>query len=1021
MGICYRRAPGLFASIVAIFTAAPLLAAANYAGDATLHDVHFQTPHVGMAVGDHGVIWSTRDAGANWAQIPSGVSVELRAITFADEDRGWIVGGQISPYSRISRGVVLRTIDGGRNWREIPNLGVPRLHDIAFVDANHGYAIADPSPTYPTGLFETRDGGRSWRSKLVEKPHPWRSLALLPSGGVLLTAADGATAWFDEGVYRESIPADSNRRTYQVALDPLGATALVGDAGLVMSSSDRGISWNLRTSQLPGAMGRQFDARGVTVRGQHITVVGSPGSVVLSSRDGGEHWETAATGFRPTLTAVTFADDRHGWAVGSFGTILATNDGGASWYAQRRGGEQAALFAAYRSGQKLPCEAFSQLSAAGGYLTAVEIIGRPEQNSPLELQYADCVRAACLQLGICDIDQASSFPLPSDKLGLDGREIVKRWNQANDGEALKRAEERLVRKLRTWRPQVVLTEYADPRGLDATGYLINQIVLSAVEKAADSNAYPEHLESLRLAPWQTKKVFASLPKGVDGAITITTSQIAPQLAMSFNEHAAAARSLLEEEATPPPASISFELNRNALPNEFGDRDFFSGIPLDSGGVSRRAERPLASSNLDELRRLAQRRHNVQRIVSTARLRPNGGAAWLAQLGDLTSDLPGDTGPQTLYQLAMHQHESGHGPLAAEVLTTLIDRFPEHPLAEKGVAWLLTFYGSREVADRFSGEETAPDAAPLAAEFRPTAVTPAAAFLPTETTSRPGLPAAGQAVSIERNFSRTAAKLAQEYNVKFPYVIAQPEVAFTVSRALSQEGTGRTSENLLHRLVGRGENDPWSACAQSEFVLGRNAGIPPKTIAMCLRVISPPQLDGRLDDETWRHCKPFELVSPNRGDGQWPAAAFFAYDQEYLYFAIRAKHAPGSNYTNKPSGPRERDADLSKRDHVEIYFDIDRDYASFHKMSVDWCGWTHESSFGDPTWNPKWYVQADDAAGVWTVEGAILLTDLAKTPPTSGDTWALGLQRIATGSGFQSWTIPAQAEVLPAGFGLLRFQ
>ncbi|MCC9607449.1 YCF48-related protein [Blastopirellula sp. JC732] len=1021
MGNSYRQASGWIATIFLVFTAAPLCAAGNYSGDATLHDVHFQNPQTGLAVGDHGVIWSTNDGGSHWTQTPSGVDVELHAIAFADAEKGWIVGGQISPYSRISRGVVLRTIDGGRNWREIPNLGLPRLHDVAFVDANHGYAVADPSPTYPTGLFETRDGGRSWRSLMVEKPHPWRSLALLPNGGLLLTAADGATAWFDEGVYRESIPADANRRTHQVALDPQGATALVGDSGLVMSSGDRGISWNLRTSELPGGMGRQFDARGVAVNGDRVTVVGSPGSIVLTSLDGGAHWLSATTGHRAPLTAVTFADNMHGWAVGAFGTILATTDGGASWFAQRRGGEQAAVFAAYRNGKRLPCEAFSRLAAADGYLTAVEILGRPETSSPLELQYDDQIRAACLQLGICETDCAASFPLPSDKLGLDGRKIVEIWNKANDGEALKRAEERMVRQLRIWRPQVVLTEYADPRGTDATGYLINQIMLSAVEKAADSNAYPEQLESLRLTPWQVKKVFAALPKGVDGTITIATAQIAPQLAMSFNEHAAAARSLLHEDETPAPAAISFELNRNSLPNEFGDRDFFSGIPLDSGGVSRRAERPLASSNLDELRRLAQRRHNVQRIVSSARLRPNGGAAWLAQLGDLTSDLPGDTGPQTLYQLAMHQNASGHGPLAAEVMTTLIDRFPEHPLSEKAVAWLLVFYGSREVADRFASDDAIPDAAPLAAEIRPTAVTPAAAFLPTNEPSRPGLLPNSQAVSIERNFSRTAAKLAQEYNVKYPHVVARPEVAFTVSRALSSEGSGRSSENLLHRLVGRGENDPWSTCAQSEFVLGRNAGIPPKTIAMCLQVAAPPKLDGRLDDATWQGCEPFELVSPNRGDGSWPAAVFFAYDREYLYFAIRAKHAPGANYTNKPNSARERDADLSKRDHVEMFFDVDRDYASFHKMSVDWCGWTHESSFGDPTWNPQWYVQADDAAGVWTVEGAILLTDLAKTPPTSGDTWSVGLQRIATGCGFQSWTIPAQPDVQPAGFGLLRFQ
>jgi photosystem II stability/assembly factor-like uncharacterized protein len=35
------------------------------------------------------------------------------------------------------------------------------------------------------------------------------------------------------------------------------------------------------------------------------------------------------------LTAVSFADDRHGWAVGHWGAILATADGGETWQSQR--------------------------------------------------------------------------------------------------------------------------------------------------------------------------------------------------------------------------------------------------------------------------------------------------------------------------------------------------------------------------------------------------------------------------------------------------------------------------------------------------------------------------------------------------------------------------------------------------------------------------------------------------------------------------------------------------------------
>lgn len=52
---------------------------------------------------------------------------------------------------------------------------------------------------------------------------------------------------------------------------------------------------------------------------------------VLVSRDGGETWQTGATGSGMSLWAVHVVSDRHGWIVGDEGTVLSTPDGGATW------------------------------------------------------------------------------------------------------------------------------------------------------------------------------------------------------------------------------------------------------------------------------------------------------------------------------------------------------------------------------------------------------------------------------------------------------------------------------------------------------------------------------------------------------------------------------------------------------------------------------------------------------------------------------------------------------------------
>jgi photosystem II stability/assembly factor-like uncharacterized protein len=69
--------------------------------------------------------------------------------------------------------------------------------------------------------------------------------------------------------------------------------------------------------------------------GARIVAVGEHG-VVLLSDDGGRHYRQAKqVAASATLSSVYFADAQHGWAVGQWGVILATVDGGETWALQR--------------------------------------------------------------------------------------------------------------------------------------------------------------------------------------------------------------------------------------------------------------------------------------------------------------------------------------------------------------------------------------------------------------------------------------------------------------------------------------------------------------------------------------------------------------------------------------------------------------------------------------------------------------------------------------------------------------
>lgn len=72
-----------------------------------------------------------------------------------------------------------------------------------------------------------------------------------------------------------------------------------------------------------------------TRAGTRLVAVGERG-VVLLSDDEGAHWRQAGkVPVDATLTAVSFADAREGWAVGHLGVILHSADGGETWSVQR--------------------------------------------------------------------------------------------------------------------------------------------------------------------------------------------------------------------------------------------------------------------------------------------------------------------------------------------------------------------------------------------------------------------------------------------------------------------------------------------------------------------------------------------------------------------------------------------------------------------------------------------------------------------------------------------------------------
>jgi photosystem II stability/assembly factor-like uncharacterized protein/tetratricopeptide (TPR) repeat protein len=951
-------------------------------GDARLNDICFVDSQHGWAVGDRGVIWSTEDGGRAWRLQPSGVTCSLEGVCFGDAHLGWAVGGFTHPYTHASTGVLLTTRDGGQTWAGNSNLVLPALRRLGFFDPQHGWAIGCPSAIYPSGVFVTEDGGRRWR------PLPggtgWLTGALLDPRTGALAGRNGSLAVVNRGeieVLRADQPSLQN--IVQMRLVAPAHGWLAGDGGLVRMTADLGSTWKAPPGSLPPAV-RQFDFAALATRGVKCWLAGTPGTRVFHSADAGRTWNVFATGSAVPLRAMTFSDDDHGWAVGDLGTILATGDGGRTWQPQRAGGTRAALLGMFADPDDVPLELIASLAGNEGYFAIIDLLGRRDVEMPSrdDVHPADRLHEAVVRVGGCGAEAAWQFPLRQTGLCLGPPQIVAPWDDVNDGRGMEALRAHVVRQIRLWRPEVMVTHDAGRPGDDPLISLIHQAVLQAVQQAADRTAFAGQIADLGLEPWAVRKVFGALPAGMRGSSDLITTQFAPRLGRSLADAAAEPRGLLQDRFARAPPMLGFRLLASTAGQEQDRRDYFGGIVLPPGSVARRQLPQTPLENLDQRQRIAQKRRHVQAILEHAERTVASVEQLLAQVDDLTRNLDDDSRGQILYQLADRYAHSGRWALAAETFQVLTERYPQHALASSAMLWLLQYYASGEAAWRVERGD--------------------------------GQPRFARAVSLGQQFERIR-----------PEWFAEPAVCFPLAAAYRNQGQARQAERFYQVQSHRGDRDAWSVCAQSELFLvePKAKGRLAKPVLRCARSESRPHLDGLLDDPVWQRAKPAALQSAQHDDGDWPAEVMLAYDAEFLYVAVHCREAPSGSVSSpaSPAAVRVRDADLSAHDRIEILIDVDRDYTTYYRLAIDHRGWTNDSCWGDSTWDPKWFVAAKQGDGVWTAEAAIPLAELTGRPPQPRDTWAIGIQRVVPGTGFQSWTTPAAISVLPDGFGYLVFQ
>ncbi len=1056
-----------------LFTTASWLVAAPlvYPGDAAIRSIQFVDEREGWAVGDDGAIWHSIDGGLNWEPQTSGVRASLRAVHFLTPYTGWIVGRAELPGGG-SRGVVLATTDGGLKWNLISTNAVPGLNFVKFFSQRNGVAAGDGSDAFPTGLFTSFDGGRSWRPVPGKRCPGWYAADFSDVENGALGGPWSQLATVREGFFGASeVDPLGGRSIRGLRLNGAFAVA-VGQGGLILTSSkSAGMKWGFAVPDMPKDVLSACDFSAAAVHGKHIWVVGRPGTFVLHSPNLGQSWEMQKTGQPLPLHAVHFLNESVGWAAGEMGTLMTTRDGGKSWKVVKQDGQRLAALFMHASSRAIPLDAVALLGAEEGYLTAAlrytsAAVPLPPSRNPeddrqptrrLEPTGSDPrlalapekIAAAMRQVGGATGEALWQFPLPHFHEGCSADQLYEHWDKLHGERAGVQLLRQMVLAIRIWRPEVIVTDVAK-KTADPAELLLIEALKEAFKTAADPQVFPEQLTTLRLEAWAPKKLYALLDRNEPAAPKLNTAEVQARISDCPRDYAQSAMRLLSNDDKVQARGANegnrcFQLLSTRLQDGAADTNPLQGIRLAHGGPARRNLPPVEDTAIkafDEAKKAAQSRRTLETIV-----KGEGGPSAkpeqiIAQIVPALKAMPADLGARAAWTLANHYAQTGQWILAREAFLVMADLYPTDPQTLEAYRWLVRYQSSGEARRReelghfiklgaFDIEQVDPKNLEGPIKIGSQVVqTSATFFLRDNEGTRKWYQGS---LEIEPRFRAFGALYAND-----------PSLQLCLQAARRQLGDWETPKKWLTRYLSESATplggqtvvrgtDPWRDCAMAELWLNNRTigSSPAKPIAYAPRGETRPKLDGKLDDACWEGVQPMILTTTSgdlelattkdekgKSASEYTTKIWFTCDGGHLYIAVQCTHPTGKRVP--PVEKRDRDMDLRRFDRVSILLDVDRDYQTYYHLQIDQRGCLAEDCWGDPSWNPTWYVAVHSDETNWTAEAAIPWHELTGNPPTAGNTWAANVTRIVPGHGVQAWSTPADARPRPEGMGLLQF-
>lgn len=199
--------------------------------------------------------------------------------------------------------------------------------DIMQAIATHGTHVA--VGTQSGAVITSADSGKTWTRQLLDKPFLASiiDMAACPDGSFLALDFYGRVWSSDVGGQKWNSHKLENPETgLTISCDKAGAWWVAGTYATIARSNDQGKTWRV--------IDNQQDAQITTLRwiNENRAVAMGEFGLVLRTDDGGETWQKLAPVSEDFYAYdVLFTDENIGWVSGVAGEMRQTRDGGETW------------------------------------------------------------------------------------------------------------------------------------------------------------------------------------------------------------------------------------------------------------------------------------------------------------------------------------------------------------------------------------------------------------------------------------------------------------------------------------------------------------------------------------------------------------------------------------------------------------------------------------------------------------------------------------------------------------------